>query len=239
LSLIDPMAVGLADNRHSRRILRSVTNSPYLDTPVEVAAVPDEAETHHVRGGPAATRSADPWTTDAPPWETDEYGDVVDSDVDLHDPAQRRETRPRQWDLVLATSAGGVIGAEARYGLGLAVPHHGPQFPWSTVIINATGCLVIGLVMVVLLELTSPHRLVRPFVGVGVLGGYTTYSTFAVDTERLVLAHRPLVALGYVAVTVVSCGLAVWLATTTTKEVGEAVISWRVRRQRAEVGSRP
>lgn len=172
------------------------------------------------------------------PDETAEYDIVVDPDIDLHDPAQRRETRPRQWDLVLATAAGGVIGAEARYGLGLAVPHSGAQFPWSTVIINATGCAVIGTVMVILLELTSPHRLARPFLGVGVLGGYTTYSTFAVDTERLILAHRTLIALGYIAVTLAACGVGVWLAATTTKDVGEAIIAARRRRQRRTAGSR-
>lgn len=208
--------------------------------------MPEEAETAHYRGRLAAAEASDPAAAPAGARrprvgatpDREEYREVVDPDVDLHDPAQRREVRPHQWDLVLAASAGGVLGAEARYGLGLAVTHHGAQFPWSTVIINATGCLVIGVVMVVLLELTSPHRLVRPFLGVGVLGGYTTYSTFAVDTERLVLAHRPLVALGYVALTLASCGLAVWLAATATKDIGEAIITARVRRLRAKVRER-
>jgi CrcB protein len=139
--------------------------------------------------------------------------------------------RPRQWDLVLACAAGGVLGSWARYGVGLAVPHDSGQFPWSTVIINATGCLVIGVVMVVLLELTSPHRLMRPFLGVGVLGGYTTYSTFAVDVEQLVLAHRPAIAAAYIVVTVVSCGAAVWLSTVATLNTGRAVIAARIRRR--------
>lgn len=158
-----------------------------------------------------------------------EFDEVVDPDVDLHDPQQQRETRPRQWDLVLVTSAGGILGAWSRYGLGLAVPHNSSAFPWSTVIINATGCLLIGALMVILLELTSPHRLVRPFLGVGVLGGYTTFSTFAVDAERLILDHRPLIALIYVITTLVACGAAVWFATTATLNIGRAVISSRVR----------
>lgn len=161
----------------------------------------------------------------------DEFDKVVDPDVDLHDDAQRRETRPRQWNLVAATSVGGILGALSRYGVGLAVPHGTRQFPWSTVIINATGCLLIGGLMVVLLELTSPHRLARPFLGVGVLGGYTTYSTFAVDIERLVLNHRPADALGYVLVTVFACAFAVWLSTTFTLNAGRAVIDARIRRR--------
>ena len=160
-----------------------------------------------------------------------EFEQVVDSDVDLHDERQRLETRPRQWDLVVATAAGGVVGAEARYGVAVLVPHGSHQFPWSTVLINASGCLLIGTLMVTLLELTSPHRLMRPFLGVGILGGYTTYSTFAVDVQRLVLAHRPVVALAYVVVTVLACAIAVWLSTTATMVAGKAVISRRVRRR--------
>ena len=172
---------------------------------------------------------------------TGEAGDefvVVDSDVDLHDPQQRNETRPRQWDLVLAAAAGGVLGAEARYGLSLSVPHQAHQFPWSTVIINVTGCLLIGALMVVLLELTSPHRLVRPFLRVGVLGGYTTYSTFAVDVQRLVLAHRPILALGYVVVTMIACVAAVWLSTAGMQAAGRSIIAARIRRREQDGAQR-
>lgn len=157
---------------------------------------------------------------------------VVDPDVDLHDSRQLRETRPRVWDLVVATAVGGIVGAETRYGIAVAIPHAGNQFPWSTLIINATGSLVIGVVMVLLLELTSPHRLLRPFLGVGVLGGYTTYSTFAVDTEQLVHAHRPAIALAYVLLTVVCCLLAVVVGSAATRVAGEAIIASRIRNAR-------
>lgn len=160
----------------------------------------------------------------------DEYGQVIDPDVDLHDPRQRRETRPRQWDLVLATSAGGVLGALGRYGISLALPHPPDAFPWSTVLINVTGCLLIGALMVVLLELTSPHRLTRPFLGVGVLGGYTTYSTFAVDVQRLVVEHRAGLALAYVVVTVVACAAAVMASTLGMLAVGRGIVARRVQR---------
>lgn len=162
---------------------------------------------------------------------SDLFDRVVDPDVDLQDARQQRETRTRQWDLVVAAAAGGVLGAEGRYAVGLAVPHAARQFPWSTVAINASGCLLIGALMVVLLELTSPHRLARPFLGVGMLGGYTTYSTFAVDVERLVLVHRPLIALGYVVVTVLACAATVWLSTVVTLAAGRAVATGRIRRR--------
>lgn len=142
---------------------------------------------------------------------------VIDPDVDLHDPAQRAETTPREWDLLAVMAAGGVAGAEARYGLARALPHAAGAFPWATVITNASGCLLIGVLMVVLLDVIRPHRFVRPFLGVGVLGGFTTYSTFAVDTQQLIVRHRPGVAIAYIAVTFVSCLLAVWLATVVTR----------------------
>jgi CrcB protein len=148
------------------------------------------------------------------------YERAVDPDVDLHVDAQRHETDRGELDLLLACSAGGVLGAWARCAIGRALPHPAGGFPWSTVLINVSGCLLIGALMVVLLELTTPHRLARPFLGVGLLGGYTTYSTFAVDAERLLLAHRAGLALGYVAATVVGGALAVWLSTSVTLRLG-------------------
>lgn len=115
----------------------------------------------------------------------------------------------------LATiAAGGIIGAEARYGLDDAIPHRAGEFPWATLLINVTGCLLIGLLMSWLRRQPAPHPLLRPFLSVGVLGGYTTYSTFAVDVQQLLLAHRPLLALGYLTATVLGGAIAVTLAST-------------------------
>jgi CrcB protein len=151
---------------------------------------------------------------------------VIDPDVDLHDAAQRAERGRQQWTVLLACSLGGIAGAEARYGLSTAIAHRASEFAWSTVVVNASGCLLIGALMAVLVDLmTAPHHLVRPFLGVGVLGGYTTYSTFAVDAHQLLLANRPLVALGYVAATLVACGLAVCMGTWGAMRIGRAVLA--------------
>lgn len=144
---------------------------------------------------------------------------VIDPDVDLGDPAQRLEGPARQWEFIAAIAAGGILGAEARYGLSSAWPHQDQQFPWSTLLINTTGCLLIGVLMAVLAGLPSPHRLARPFLGVGVLGGYTTYSTFAVEVQRLVLSHRPLTALCYAVASVLGCAGAVWLSSSATRHL--------------------
>lgn len=149
--------------------------------------------------------------------------DVIDPDVDLHDPAQLRELVPHRWDLLVAIALGGIAGAEGRYALDEALPHGGSAFPWSTVVVNASGCLLIGVLMVLVLELLSPHRLLRPFLGVGLLGGYTTYSTFAVDTQALVVAHRPMIALLYVVVTVTLCYAAVAAGSGAARQIGAAV----------------
>lgn len=138
-------------------------------------------------------------------------------------------TGPRQWDLLLAIAAGGIAGAEARYGVGEFVPHAGAGFPWSTLVVNVSGSLMIGALTVLLLELTFPHRLARPFLGVGVLGGYTTFSTFSVDAERLVRAHEPGLALGYAAASIVLCLLAVTGSTIATQVVGRAVLAAGIR----------
>src|SRR5690242_15957588 len=89
-----------------------------------------------------------------------------------------------------AVAIGGVLGAEARYRLTVALPYHAGQFPVSTVLINVTGSLLIGLLMAWLGPRRTPHPLLRPFLGVGVLAGYTTYSGFAVDVQQLMVAHR-------------------------------------------------
>lgn len=141
---------------------------------------------------------------------------IVDPDIDPRDPAQRPEAL--RWDLLAAIAVGAILGAEARYGVASAWPHHDQQFPWSTLLINTSGCLLIGVLMAVLAQLPAPHRLTRPFLGVGVLGGYTTYSAFAVEVQRL-LSHRPLMALYYAAATVLACAVAIWLANACTGRV--------------------
>lgn len=141
---------------------------------------------------------------------------LIDPDVDLHDPAQLAETRAGEWDILLAMGIGGVLGAEARYGLSVAVAHSAGQFPWSTVLINITGCLLIGVLMAILLTMRHPPRLARPFLGVGILGGYTTFSTFSLDMVTLLRHHHPLAALAYLLLTGAGCAAAVWATMTAT-----------------------
>jgi fluoride exporter len=110
-------------------------------------------------------------------------------------------------------AAGGVLGAEARYAVGAMLPHTPDAWPWSTLLVNLSGCVLIGVLMVVIIELMYGHRLLRPFLGVGVLGGYTTFSTATVEVLSLVTAGRPGTAAGYLVATpvlsVLACGIGV------------------------------
>lgn len=154
----------------------------------------------------------------------------VDPDVDLRAPAQRR---PRRLDpSVLAVIAlGGALGAQGRYAVSLLSAEPAGAWPTATWWTNIGGSLLLGAVMVVFTELTSPHRLVRPFLGVGVLGGFTTFSTAMVEVPVLVEAGRPGVALAYLWGTAVACLLAVAAGVMAVRLV--AAVSRRTgRRQR-------
>src|ERR1700710_2184559 len=78
-------------------------------------------------------------------------------------------------------AAGGVLGSEARYALERAFPSPTGHWPLATWAINVAGSLAIGILMVVGTELRSPPPAGRPFLGIGVLGGFTTFSTAMVE----------------------------------------------------------
>lgn len=99
--------------------------------------------------------------------------------------------------LVGVVAAGGVLGSLGRYAVGLALPHASGQWPWGTFLVNVTGSLAMGLLMAWVLTLVDPHPWLRPFLGVGVLGGWTTFSSFALDVHALSGSGRSGLALGY------------------------------------------
>lgn len=118
-----------------------------------------------------------------------------------------------------AVAAGGAAGALARYGLGLALPHPDGAFPWATFTVNVTGCLLIGVLIVLVTEWRPGHPLARPLLGSGVLGGYTTFSTYAVDAHVLLGAGRLGAAAGYVVGTLVAALVATWLGMRLARAV--------------------
>jgi fluoride exporter len=158
----------------------------------------------------------------------------VDPDVDLHEPAQRA-TRALDPAVLAALAIGGILGSEARYALGLALPHAAGSWPTATFVINLSGSLLLGALMVVLTDLTSPHRLLRPFLGVGLLGGWTTFSTAMVDVQQLLRTGHALVAGGYLVGTAVAALLAAAVGASAVR-LGSA--GWRRRRRGTRPGRR-
>lgn len=88
--------------------------------------------------------------------------------------------------LWLAVAGGGAIGAVARYGVGaVSLRFLGPNFPWGTLTVNILGSAAMGL-LIAWLVAREPHSpAMRAFIATGVLGGFTTFSTFALDAVTL------------------------------------------------------
>jgi CrcB protein len=113
----------------------------------------------------------------------------------------------------LLVGIGGALGSMARHGVGLAIARLSPArvVPYATMIVNLTGCVVIG----VLAGLVAGQRLpmtpaLRAFLFVGVLGGFTTFSSFGLDTFTLAQAGREGAAAANVAVQLAGGLACVW-----------------------------
>jgi CrcB protein len=95
-----------------------------------------------------------------------------------------------------------MIGASARDGLARALPVRPGEIPWATLWTNLTGSFLLGLVLAVLALRLPDHPYARRFLAAGVLGAFTTMSTFQVETALLVRDGHPAPAAVYVAASV-------------------------------------
>lgn len=129
----------------------------------------------------------------------------------------RRRFRSQPWNVIGVVAAGGSLGAAARYGIGVAWPAPPGSLPWATFMINTLGCALIGVLMVMITEFWGAHPLVRPFLGTGVLGGFTTFSTYAVEIQHLVATDAPRTGLLYMVATPAAALAAVWVAVVITR----------------------
>ncbi|GAA4617020.1 fluoride efflux transporter CrcB [Saccharopolyspora hordei] len=146
--------------------------------------------------------------------------------IDQRVAPQRSERVRSQAPVLAAISIGGGLGALARYGIAQLAPSVPGHFPWGTFWTNVLGCFLIGILMVLITEVWSAHRLLRPFLGVGFLGGFTTFSTYAVETHALLRPGSVGTAFGYLAGTMVGALVAVvlgvWLTRWVTRRRGGA-----------------
>jgi CrcB protein len=122
--------------------------------------------------------------------------------------ARRGPSREAILPILAVVAAGGAIGAAARYLAGERWPTAPGALPLTTMAINVVGSAAIGVLLVVVSERWPHRRLVRPFLGTGVLGGFTTFSTYAVDVQHLAAGGQPVRAAVYLVATPVLALLA-------------------------------
>jgi CrcB protein len=102
-------------------------------------------------------------------------------------------------------------------------------FPAATFGINVGGCLLMGVLVVLVTEARQAHPILRPFLGVGVLGGFTTFSSYAVEAHQLLTGHHLGVVALYLVATIVAALLAVLLGLATTRRLAGLTGSQRTR----------
>jgi CrcB protein len=134
-----------------------------------------------------------------------------------HDPAKpqsgpfdidRQSRWPRiHWRTVAVIAAGGFAGGLTRYGIGLAWSAPSGTFPWATFTINTSGAFVLALLLVLVLEVLPPTTYLRPGLGTGFCGAYTTFSSVATASDQLIAHGHANVAAAYIAVSLLA-GLA-------------------------------
>ena len=109
---------------------------------------------------------------------------------------------------LLLVAVGGALGAVARYGVGIGAARWlGLGFPWGTLAVNVVGGFAMGWLAA---RIGPEQEALRLALGVGVLGGFTTFSAFSLETVRL-MEHQPGLAALYAAASVVLSVGACWL----------------------------
>lgn len=105
--------------------------------------------------------------------------------------------------LVLAVALGGALGAMSRFGLDRAIESHSSSsFPWATLVVNVSGCLLVGFLIAAIVDRHNAPAWVRAGLVVGFCGGYTTFSTFAQETLDLAEGRAGALALANVVLSV-------------------------------------
>lgn len=133
--------------------------------------------------------------------------------------------RARHLRVLAAIAVGGFVGGLARYEIGLAAPTPHGGFPAATFGVNVAGSFILALIVVFVLEILPPTVYLRPLLGVGFCGALTTFSTWMVDTDRLLGTGHFGAAAGDLFGSL-AAGLA---ATSLGLTVGRAIVAHRAR----------
>ncbi|MBI1210075.1 MAG: fluoride efflux transporter CrcB [Alphaproteobacteria bacterium] len=129
-----------------------------------------------------------------------------------------------EWQVYLAVTAGSALGGLGRYAMsGAIAAAFGETFPWGTLFVNVVGSFIIGFFAT--LTATDGRLFVsastRQFVLVGLCGGFTTFSSFSLQTLNLIRDDEWLAAGGNIGGSVAVCLLAVWLGHTTAAAINQ------------------
>ena len=120
----------------------------------------------------------------------------------------------------LAIAAGGAIGALLRYWTSTAVHSRlGTGFPWGTLTVNVTGSLLMGFLYIWLIERMATGPEMRAFLLIGVLGAFTTFSTFSMETLNLLESGQPGRAVANILVSVSVCIIAAGVGVFAARQI--------------------
>lgn len=135
---------------------------------------------------------------------------------------------PPGWLVYLAVLAGGMLGGTVRYVVGLAIPAQPGQIPWGILGVNLVGAFIMGLLLHGWVRRGHVSHPWRPFLATGILGSFTTWSTFMADTYGLVVDGFTLLAVTYVlgatALGVGAAALGWWTAQRVVPLASEVVV---------------
>lgn len=121
---------------------------------------------------------------------------------------------------VLAIGIGGAIGSLLRFWMSAWVhTFAGRSFPYGTLTVNVLGCLVMGVLFVLFTERFSDNTVLRAGVLIGVLGGFTTFSSFSIETFNLIEQGAPLRALANMALSLALCVSGTWLGVIVGRQL--------------------
>ena len=131
--------------------------------------------------------------------------------------------------MLAVIAVGGGLGSLARYGAGQWIEDRPRGFPLATFLVNVSGCLLLGVLMVFVADVWRPGRYARPFVGIGLLGGFTTYSTMMLDVRGLGAGAEWATAALYLVASVLLGLVGVWVAMMGTRAVTGIPVRRRAR----------
>jgi CrcB protein len=121
---------------------------------------------------------------------------------------------------IISIAAGGALGSVLRYGMSTWVYSlAGRGFPYGTLVVNVLGCLAMGVLFVLLVERMGATAVWRAGLLIGMLGGFTTFSTFSIETFNLIEQGDMAKAAGNIVASLILCVCATWLGVILARQL--------------------